>query len=308
VTRIAIVGVGAVGATFGAAIEECVADAELTLCGRRDRRPRVSRAGRPPVALRTQVLTDPAQAPLCDWVLVAVKAHQTASVGAWLDALCGASTVVVVLQNGIDHESRVTGLLQGQAVLPVIIWFGARTVGAEIRIPEGPRVSVPATGSGNAFRGLLGPAWLTVDIVEDFVTEAWKKLCLNAVIGLTAVVGVTVEMFRLPSVESLMRAYVAECVTVAVADGASLSQSDVDDMCAHLTTLPAGSGSSILEDRVLGKELEWEARNAVVRDRGRLHGVPTPISDVVVPLLQAVNDRSSNRDRQKPDGQKEAGW
>jgi 2-dehydropantoate 2-reductase len=306
VTRIAIVGVGAIGATFAAAIEEGVADAELALCGRGNRRPCVSRAGRPSVPLRAAVLTDPAQAPLSDWVLVAVKAHQTASVGAWLQALCGASTTVVVLQNGIDHESRVVDLLQGQAILPAIIWFGAQTVGDEIRIPESPRVSVPATDLGHAFHDLLARAWITVDVVEDFVTEAWKKLCLNAVIGLTAVIGTTVEMFRLPDVDALMRAYLAECAAVADAAGASLSQSDVDAMCAHLASLPAGSGSSILEDRELGKELEWNVRNAVIRERGRMHGVPTPISDVVVPLLEAVSERSSTGTRRDPPDEKVA--
>jgi 2-dehydropantoate 2-reductase len=51
---------------------------------------------------------------------------------------------------------------------------------------------------------------------------------------------------------------------------------------------PADLGSSILADREAGRPLEWDIRNGVIARRGRAHGIPTPISDVVVPLLAAA--------------------
>jgi 2-dehydropantoate 2-reductase len=44
-----------------------------------------------------------------------------------------------------------------------------------------------------------------------------------------------------------------------------------------------------LYDRQAGRELEWDARNGVVRRLGRRHGIPTPVSDVIVPLLAAAS-------------------
>ncbi len=38
------------------------------------------------------------------------------------------------------------------------------------------------------------------------------------------------------------------------------------------------------------RPLEWDTRNGVVQRRGRAHGLPTPISDLVVPLLAAAGD------------------
>ncbi|MDN4646792.1 ketopantoate reductase C-terminal domain-containing protein [Curtobacterium sp. PsM8] len=49
-------------------------------------------------------------------------------------------------------------------------------------------------------------------------------------------------------------------------------------------------GTPILADRTAGLPLEWDARNGVVQRLGRRHGVPTPLSDVVVPLLAAASD------------------
>jgi 2-dehydropantoate 2-reductase len=42
--------------------------------------------------------------------------------------------------------------------------------------------------------------------------------------------------------------------------------------------------------RGAGRPMEWDARNSVVRRVGARHGVPTPLSDVLVPLLAALDE------------------
>ena len=57
-----------------------------------------------------------------DWVLVAVKSHQTDAAVPWLDRLCGPNTTVVVLQNGIEGEQRLTPLSGEAEVLPAVVY------------------------------------------------------------------------------------------------------------------------------------------------------------------------------------------
>ncbi|HYB81464.1 MAG TPA: ketopantoate reductase C-terminal domain-containing protein, partial [Mycobacterium sp.] len=38
------------------------------------------------------------------------------------------------------------------------------------------------------------------------------------------------------------------------------------------------------------RRLEWDLRNGVIIRKARAHGLPTPISDVLVPLLAAASD------------------
>ena len=63
----------------------------------------------------------------------------------------------------------------------------------------------------------------------------------------------------------------------------------VDEILAFVTGLPGDAGTSILADREAGRPLEWDARNGVVARLGAAHGIPTPISDVIVPLLAAAS-------------------
>jgi 2-dehydropantoate 2-reductase len=48
--------------------------------------------------------------------------------------------------------------------------------------------------------------------------------------------------------------------------------------------------TSILTDREARLPLEWDIRNGVIQRYGRIHHLPTPLSDVIVPLLAAASD------------------
>jgi 2-dehydropantoate 2-reductase len=48
--------------------------------------------------------------------------------------------------------------------------------------------------------------------------------------------------------------------------------------------------TSILTDRETHRRMEWDLRNGVIIRKARAHGLVTPISDVLVPLLAAASD------------------
>jgi 2-dehydropantoate 2-reductase len=78
-------------------------------------------------------------------------------------------------------------------------------------------------------------------------------------------------------------------VAVARAEGANLPDAVADEIVDWCAGLPEDLGTSMLFDREAGRALEWDARNGVVVRRGAVHGVPTPVSDVIVPLLAAAS-------------------
>ena len=162
----------------------------------------------------------------------------------------------------------------------------AKRVAADRVLLRGdPRVTLPDEPAARPVAELL-PA---VDLSADFATHAWRKLAINAVAGLMVLTGRRAAIFRHPDVRELARMLAAECLAVARAEGADLPDAVADELAGEFAAMPEDLGSSILFDREAGRELEWEARNGVVARLGVQHGVPTPVSDVIVPLLAAAS-------------------
>jgi 2-dehydropantoate 2-reductase len=282
VTLVALVGPGAIGATVAAAVKS-----DVLLYGRTPHeRLIVEREGGGTEIVPGPVLTDPAAARPADVVLLAVKAHQTEAAAPFLRALCRPGTVVVVLQNGVEQRELVAPHAGGATVLPAIVWVPVEGVGpGHVRVRGDVRLTLPDEPAAHAVAELIDG----VELAENFLTLLWRKLAINAVAGLMVLAGRRAGMFRRPDVAELARALAAETLAVARAEGADLPDAVADELVAEFAGYPEDLGSSILFDHEAGRELEWDARNGVVTRLGAEHGVPTPVSDVIVPLLAAAS-------------------
>jgi 2-dehydropantoate 2-reductase len=286
VTRVAVVGPGAIGATMAALLQR--AGADPLLCGRTPlERIVVEREGGDAEVVRGPVVTDPGAVPWrADVVMLAVKAHQTAQAGPFLRALCGPGTIVVALQNGVEQREQVSPHAPQATVLPAVVWFPAERIAPDrVRVRGDPQVTLPAGPAAEVVAGLVEG----VDLAGDFASRAWRKLAINAVAGLMVLTGRRAVIFRRPDVLALARALAAECLAVARAEGADLADAVADELAQEFAAMPADLGSSILFDYEAGLALEWDARNGVVARLGARHGIPTPVSDVIVPLLAAAS-------------------
>ncbi len=285
---LAVVGPGAIGATFAAAAER--AGHVVALCGRRPGpAPVVELPGGEEHALAGFVQADPSAAAPAPWVLLAVKTHQTAGAGPWLARLCREGTVVAVLQNGIEHEALVAPVAGPAAILPAIVWCPAEVVSpGRVRQLEQARLSVPSTPDGAALAELLGDC-ARVDLVSDFRTEAWRKLCFNATAAPMVLAQRRAEVFGEPDQMALARRLAEECVAVGRTEGARVGPDTVEETIGLVERLAPDQGTSMLFDRLAGRQLEWDARNGVIARLGARHGIPTPVSDRVTAELAAID-------------------
>src|SRR5206468_9180656 len=97
-------------------------------------------------------------------------------------------------------------------------------------------------------------------------------------------------IFRRDDVAALGHRYLAECLAVARADGANLSDGAIDEILGMLRGAPEDLTTSMLTDREANRPLEWDIRNGVILRKAAAHGLTTPISEVLVPLLAAASD------------------
>jgi 2-dehydropantoate 2-reductase len=290
-TRIALVGPGAVGATVAALLHE--AGRSVLLCGRTARDSLDVRPDdRDPIVVPGPVHTDPSQVdgPV-DVLLLAVKDTQNEMAAPWLSRLCDDRTLVCALQNGVEQVERVGRFCPGVTVVPAAVWVSSETdPQGFVRIRTGARLVLPDTDAAGTLAEVLATPHLTVDCDPDFVTAAWHKLLVNAVVGLMVLTGRRAGMFRRDDIAALGRRYLAECLAVARADGATLGDEVVDQVIGMLAAGPPDITTSMLTDRQAGRALEWDIRNGVIARKGAAYGIPTPVSDIVVPLLAAAGD------------------
>ena len=288
---IAVVGPGAVGTTAAAYLY--AAGQRVLVCGRTPR-PQIELRpdGAEPIVVPGPVCTDPAEtAGPVGVVLMAVKATQNADAGQWLTRLCDEHTIVVVLQNGVEQVEQVQPHCPSSTVIPGIVWYSAETQpDGWVRLRGEARLALPTGPAATTFAELWRGAGGTADCDSDFTTAAWRKLLVNAVAGLMALTGRRAGMFRRDDLAALARRYAAECLAVARAEGAQLGDDVAEGTVEMLRQAPTDMGTSILADREAGRPMEWDIRNGVIIRKARAHGIATPISDVLVPLLAAASD------------------
>lgn len=287
---VAVVGPGAIGTTVAAALHEIGITPRI--CGRTARERLELHIGEGRVVVPGPVRIDPATAGgTVDLVFLAVKSTQVDAAAPWLRELCGADTVVCVLQNGVEQESIVALYVSAARVIPSVVWFPAEAQpDGSVWLRDEARLTLPDTPAADVVLGALRSTWCAVDLAVDFTSVAWRKLLQNAVAGLMVLAGRRAGMFGRADIAELALAYLRECLEVARAEGAALGDEVPEEIVDAFQSYPADLGTSILADRQANRPLEWNTRNDVVRRRGRAHGIPTPISDLVVPLLAAASD------------------
>ncbi len=285
-----MVGPGAIGTTVAAALHE--AGRTPILCGRTARERLELRDADGLVVVPGPVRIDPARidGPV-DLVFLAVKSTQVDAAAPWLAALCRTGTVVCVLQNGVEQESTVAPLVPECSVLPSVVWFPAQVQpGGAVWLRGEARLTLPDAPAARVVVEALRGTRCSVDLTGDFTSVAWRKLLQNAVAGLMVLTGRRSGMFGRTDIAQLSLDYLRECLQVARAEGAVLSDEVAQEIVDGFQSSPADMGTSILADREAHRPLEWNTRNGVILRRGRAHGLLMPVSAVVVPLLAAAGD------------------
>jgi 2-dehydropantoate 2-reductase len=287
---IALVGPGAIGTTVAAALHEV--GRTPTIFGRSAQDHLELRFDGGRIAVPGPVRTNPAEVEnTFDVVFVAVKSTQVEAAAPWLSALCSNRTLVCVLQNGVEQKTLFAPYVPSSPVLPSVVWFPAqREPDASVWLRGKARLTLPDTPESGVVLAALRGTRCSVEVAVDFTSVAWRKLLQNAVAGLMVLAGRRAGMYSRADIASVALAYLQECLTVARAEGATLGDEVPQEIIDAFQGYPADLGTSILADRQAVRPLEWDTRNGVVQRRGRLHGIPTPISDLIVPLLAAASD------------------
>jgi len=291
--RIAVVGVGAIGGVI-ASLLHLAGRHQITLCTRRPLGQLNVRTPTGDVQVAATNLTDDVLASPVDWVLVATKTYDSEGAARWLEPLASTSGRVAVIQNGVEHRERFASIIPPDRTLPVIIDCPVERQPDGLVIQRGAvKMNVESGSLGSEFAALFDPSTVTIDLTDDFLTAAWRKLCFNSAGALSALMLQPAGILRDPEIGHTAADVVNECATVARALGARIDPDIAQQVIDGYRAQPFDSVNSMLADRLASRPMEIDARNGVIVRKGEELDIPTPLNRLIVALLRAATHNSS---------------
>jgi 2-dehydropantoate 2-reductase len=300
--RVCVVGCGAVGSLFAAALAQVeevevwaydLAEAHVAAINERG----LTLTGAGEVhATGIRATAEATDLPSCDFGLVATKAmHTEAAIAATAHAFRDGS--VASVQNGVGNEETIAAHVErvirgttfpaGKILEPGVVQWdvkGDTTLG-----PFEPR---PA--SAEAIKRLAEACTrggMPTQAVADARGAQWRKVIFNASTNpVGALTGLTHgRVCELPPLRAFVSALVAEGKAVAAAQGIELD-ADPEELIDHAARpeVAYGHKASMLQDVEARRQTEVDYLNGGIMRFGREHGVPTPLNEAVVALIKGM--------------------
>ena len=289
--NVAIVGLGNIGTVFAAHLA-AAGSHHVYACVRRKPNPLIVEGAFGKITGDLEWFDRLDGAPQADWILLAAKTHQTLAAALWFQRLVMAGTRIVALQNGVDAQSRLESLRLGATVIPTVVYTNSKRLGpGHVRHlrPEYD-LAVPPSDDAKDLIGLFTGTAIRIEEEPEFLTAAWRKFLVNlAANPLTAIVGRGIGALRAREMEDLAVKLLEEAAAVGRAEGAQLGPGIAREVLDWMKTFPEDTGTSMLEDRLAGRELESDAMTGTVLRLGARHGIAMPVNEMVGALLAGIS-------------------
>jgi len=316
VTRVCVVGAGAVGGLIGARLAASGRATTALARGRtlealKNHGWRLRTAGGI-IGGPVEASDAPAALGPQDVVLLTVKAHALPALAPTLAPLLGPETVVVPAINGVPwwFFDRAGGEFEGlrlravdpggtvAAAIPTARVLGCVVhLSASVEEPglarhhagDGLILGEPAGGTTARLRTLaavVGEAGFTVTVSPRIQQDIWYKLWGNMTMNpISALTGATADRILDDAlVNGFARAVMAEAAVIGDRIGCPIAQSAADRN--QVTRRLGAFKTSMLQDAEAGRPLELDAMVTVVREIAEATGTPTPYMDALLGLTR----------------------
>lgn len=306
--KIAVVGAGAMGGTYGGHLARAGHDVRLIDIWVEhveaiNRRGLLLRGAMGDHCVRVPAYVECPEPQWADVVIVFVDANSTARGAETARIVRAPDGAVITFQNGIGNVETIEGIVGRPHVLggssmcsaaieqpgqPLLTHLGPTSIGELDGATSTPRLA--------AFADALDAAGFEVKIESDIMAKIWNKCAVNA--GINAICATTGlrlgEIIRIPEIDALQTAVLKEVLAVAKAKGISFPDPEI------LTTIKAHcrvkfSRPSMLQHMDMGRRTEIDAINGAIVDEARAFGIPTPYNESLVALLKGRERREQQR-------------
>ena len=297
--RVAVLGAGAMGCLYGAALHRGGADVVLVDVNpdhiaainagglELDTRAGIERLPLP--ARRPEELREPV-----DLILLFTKTFHTDAALQGAAAAIGPDTHVLTLLNGLGNDEAVARHVARDKVIAGVSTLPSDLVGpGKVRSHgEGGSQIYPAFGDDPAFARqvaeLLGTGGLPTTLVSDIQAAIWGKAIFNATMNTLCALTRRTPGFLGAHEESraLIHAAVEEGIAAAHACGVAVDGGKIHALTQVSVTDHADHEASMLQDVKAGRRTEVDAIAGAIVRAAREAGVATPVLETLWRLVK----------------------
>jgi 2-dehydropantoate 2-reductase len=297
--RIAVYGAGGVGGLFGAKFAAAGTDVQLVARGahltalQQDGLVVETAGERRTLAL--PATDNPETIGPVDYVLVTVKSYDTENVAHGVAPLLHDNTAVISLQNGIDNEEILAGVVGRNRVMGgAAFLFSTIAEPGLVRHTGGPGRMVfgeldgHRSARGEQLLALCEEAGIPAELSGDIRSVLWSKfafICAQA--GMTATTRLPLgEIRETPASWAMFERILREVYELARAEGVRLPDDILEQHVAFAQALEPDSYSSLHHDLKTGHRMELEALHGTVVRRAAQARVAVPACEAVYAILR----------------------
>ncbi|MEI6350332.1 MAG: 2-dehydropantoate 2-reductase [Verrucomicrobiota bacterium] len=302
--RIAVVGSGAVGCYYGGKLAAVGHDVHFLMRADleavRARGLTLRSTETPELHLpKPQVYATPEEIGPVDIVLIALKTTANGALETLIPPLLkpDGATTLVTLQNGLGNEEFLANRFGRERVMGALCFVCLNRVDSGViehyghgTISIGEFIGAPQART-HALAGALRDAGIQADVVENLVTERWRKLVWNIPFnGLSVVAGgiPTDEILATPALEALVRGLMRETLSIAAAKGHPIPESYLEFQIERTRPMGAYKPSSLL-DFWAGRPVEVESIWGEPLRQARSVGIEAARLETLYALIQKVS-------------------
>ena len=295
IKKAAIVGFGAIGATYGRRLYNLMGDNFAVIAGgSRAKRLRENGETINGEKIMPLVVEPDDKIWKADLVIFSVKNYQLESAINDVKNIITPDTVILTILNGVSARDKIKEVYPENKVL-----YGLSKSDAE-RTPEGIKCSWEGTiqfGEADntvispqvkAVKELFDKAKIPNEICQDMIRAVWMKFMRN--VGMNQLSSATGSPYwgfgGIPELNKALREVMREVMLIAQSKGINIDENDLEECVRIAVNSEPNSKTSMLQDMEAGRKTEVDSFSGVVIEEGLKNGVPTPWNNCLYLILK----------------------
>ena len=294
--KIAMIGMGAVGAVVGKRLGEFLGFENMECIADSQRKSRYEKNG---ISINGEKINlhfvTPENAGKSDLVIIATKNLQLKDVLVQIEKAIGPETTILSLLNGIQSEQELSEKFGKEKVLYGYIVNlsstnenGNITCGHEGTIYFGED-SNEITPRVSEIKKLFDNAKINSVVPEDIHLSQWKKFLLNVSCNtISALCRQTYKGFRNEITQDVVRQCAREVVAVARKMGIALTDEMIEENIRMTSSLNDEGKTSMFQDVEAKRRTENDYFCGTIVKLGKELGIQTPVCDLLHKLIKCT--------------------